>query len=1130
MSNIVGEPTPKYVIDQVNARQTIHGKSVRSNEDLVYLNSKTAWVKLASSVKVQKDKIKNPTIKNIGLFEDELAKSFILFNGTTNNSTQKSGIARNGFLNNSGAYGLGGLEFGLSPMMGIQNAIINYKNRGSIRSAKVDIIANNRQQFEIIETLYIKLGYFMLLEWGWSNYVKNNGTTFEQDNKYSILNDFLARKSYDDLIDKIEIQKEKSEGNYDALIGKVVNFNWTFTPEGQYKISLDLISMGDVIESLKVNTLLPKDIKKAKEGKQNSGSAGTAGTAGTSGQTSGSTSDDDSSDPKSPEEIIISYMDKSSLGNFFGKNVKKLDANTRLEKTINGKKVISFIKTEYAGGSADGEGTTIYYVLFQRLLLYIENFLVPTIKNGKSKFINFNIDVDDQLILLPPLTLSTDPRVCNFNSQWKHGEKTGFSTLYGSEDFTKTVGENTHGRLLNVYFNIQWILETLDQLKDENGNVVLIDFLNALLRGYESCTGNYNKLSADIDDTTNIITFRDEVQSPDLQKEEEKKPTAFFNTFGYNGTQSNFVKNLNFNTTVTPNMATMITIGATSEGTSPGYDATGLRSINFGTVDAIKPELINPSTKKSTSTEGEESKNVEDLDAKYKEAFNHFNNYVKLLTGYGNNKKPTLDTEAANSYKGALQFFIEYNQIKKLKESKNESASTPTIGFIPFDLGLSIDGLSGIKIYQKIEVESKFLPYSYPSSLKFIIRGVEHTINNNQWTTNLTTLAIPASTVGSGKDANETDGTSPTGIGGGGSGGGGTRGGGDPSSWVNKTITSGFPLNPKGHDKRTFDKTQIILHYSAGHQRTDKGQSTLNTLNKRGLSYHYIIDAAGHIEQVVPDRVRAFNAGNANPPSIGISLQNLGYADDVNTSSWGPIPKNESRAAHLVDYNGKNTTYRGISYAQEITDAQLASLKKLFTKIYKNNPTLPPYKWEGKKTYDKLFPPSVKGVKKTSWEKGLPGYYTHCSVTTGKLDCMPTPKIVNFFKTLKLTGPQTLKEITYESLKEEEVSITNFKTLATKLGSIYKLTDNENPTGPGALFTPAKGTFNDNEDLALQLLNKWFTSPQIKKLYSGLAKTEKEIFDKTYNLLKERTNKSNPSKVIFTLKSPPFSVIIDPDF
>jgi hypothetical protein len=50
MGNVVGEPFEKYVADQINIRQNLHGKINRTGEDLAVLNSKTAWVKLASGV------------------------------------------------------------------------------------------------------------------------------------------------------------------------------------------------------------------------------------------------------------------------------------------------------------------------------------------------------------------------------------------------------------------------------------------------------------------------------------------------------------------------------------------------------------------------------------------------------------------------------------------------------------------------------------------------------------------------------------------------------------------------------------------------------------------------------------------------------------------------------------------------------------------------------------------------------------------------------------------------------------------------------------------------------------------------------------------------------------------------
>ena len=51
----------------------------------------------------------------------------------------------------------------------------------------------------------------------------------------------------------LEKKRNLTRGNYDAILGKIVNFSWSFTPEGTYDIQLDIISIGDVIESLKVN-------------------------------------------------------------------------------------------------------------------------------------------------------------------------------------------------------------------------------------------------------------------------------------------------------------------------------------------------------------------------------------------------------------------------------------------------------------------------------------------------------------------------------------------------------------------------------------------------------------------------------------------------------------------------------------------------------------------------------------------------------------------------------------------------------------------------------------------------------------------------------------------------------------
>ena len=43
--------------------------------------------------------------------------------------------------------------------------------------------------------------------------------------------------------------------NYDGMYGKITNFTWSFNDDGSYDIELKLISHGDIIESLKLNTV-----------------------------------------------------------------------------------------------------------------------------------------------------------------------------------------------------------------------------------------------------------------------------------------------------------------------------------------------------------------------------------------------------------------------------------------------------------------------------------------------------------------------------------------------------------------------------------------------------------------------------------------------------------------------------------------------------------------------------------------------------------------------------------------------------------------------------------------------------------------------------------------------------------
>ena len=258
--NLIGESFYDYVATQVSLRQRLYGSSttpVDGREQ--YLYNKQPFVKLVSSVDITADKLKALGLSE-SLANSGLAKTFVLFAGTSefqglNNDGQdiynfRSGLNTNQSALGSSAYGLGGLEFGQVPMPGITSTTVSYKNRGSLKTATIQIKAYNKTQLNIIDALYLRLGYTVLLEWGWgANYLNNNGEVVPQIQK-TLANEFLnGSLDSGNILPAIRRSRRNLSGNYDALYGKITNFNWSFNPDGTYDITVSLVSVGDIIES-----------------------------------------------------------------------------------------------------------------------------------------------------------------------------------------------------------------------------------------------------------------------------------------------------------------------------------------------------------------------------------------------------------------------------------------------------------------------------------------------------------------------------------------------------------------------------------------------------------------------------------------------------------------------------------------------------------------------------------------------------------------------------------------------------------------------------------------------------------------------------------------------------------------
>jgi hypothetical protein len=74
---------------------------------------------------------------------------------------------------------------------------------------------------------------------------------------------------------------------------------------------------------------------------------------------------------------------------------------------------------------------------------------------------------------------------------------------------------------------------------------------------------------------------------------------------------------------------------------------------------------------------------------------------------------------------------------------KKDKTSGGSIGFIPFNVNFTMDGLSGIKIYNEISLDTSFLPLGYSKTLDFVVTGVDHKLKSGDWETDIKATLIP---------------------------------------------------------------------------------------------------------------------------------------------------------------------------------------------------------------------------------------------------------------------------------------------------------------------------------------------------------------------------------------------------
>jgi hypothetical protein len=877
-SGVIGQAFDPYVQGQIQIRQEKLGTNNRSEDVLKYMNSKTPWLKLTSGIDVDATRLAEVFSNSSYSYGSgaNLAKEFQLFGAQFNGGkTITKGVG----YNDNSSYGfLSDSDYGHVPPPGIISADIKSVNRGSLRFADIKIICHNLQQFKVIETLYLRLKYSMLLEWGHSIFFDNSGNLLE-NTSYSISDDFLAGSTTlngvsvnlneNVVLTKIREQRRQSDGNYDGFYGFVKNFSWTLRQDGGYDITLNLVSAGDVIESLKINTNYPK--------------VQAAITSGSNDPTYYTNQN------KSTLNTILNYFSNqlwSGGGSGAGSvkiidgippngpaNTDQISANTGFStnfKRDTGLPFYSILEGLGAGFPNLQQGTWYgaqYYVKLGTLLKVIESYLlyydtnknaIPLVDKGEGypPIIGIDWDFYHNYCFTIPNQCSTDPTVCLIpldtvsaasTPQYRETHVTTtyktpplanvvntttfdilglptvldtyingvFGTIYGVVNgATYTTSDNTVagertvstvtftflggggvpplssgiyyyldqtdkdgfrstksayvGFTMGILLNIDYIARVLENFIDaETGAVSLYEFLSNLMKGVQAALGNINNFEVIYDEDTNLLKIIDNTNIPELFKVSGVtpgvvtpiNPNLLYSNYG------SFVKDLVIKTEFSNAFATMVSIGAQANGNVVGEDSTAFSKWNTGLKDRIVPTKTNLNSKPSTAPD------VETL-------------YINNLAALRKFNKSVNDGVVSDADISAISYTTADIYSYDIGHLVNKNYIPPR-GFIPLDMQITLDGISGPRLLEVYTINETLLPENYRKHLQFLVKGISHKIDINGWTTTLNSLGTPID-----KNLSVKQPPKPTQLSSGGNSGGNGGGNGGTGYWATKLRTA----------------------------------------------------------------------------------------------------------------------------------------------------------------------------------------------------------------------------------------------------------------------------------------------------------------------------------------------------
>lgn len=691
-SEALGGPVSEAVAKQYRLRKNIiQTRTGRTDNELMFINSQTGWVRLTSGINVY-DKEKKATT-------NELAKKYVLTGGLISEGNLTGGI-----LNENSGY-TKDANLGFRPKPGIKSFTVQPKQLyGTLRDSSVEFYVASKEDFDNIEKLFLRPGYNVLLEWGHSIYFtqdNNNRPEFNSEFK-SYSETFLNRKNLFSTTIESDLNKLKrdSEYNYDGLFGMIKNFSWSFNADGGYDCSIQIVSHGEILESIKSVVYKGGTLTSASSGFNNT---------------------DDS---------------KNFKGTIFQQELKFLNSITEatIREKLNPKFRLFNVPFAIRGTEDSVVTDNTNFIRISGLLTLVnqhfllkrktkDRFITFFDTTNKNKFVTFDGHCSGNPFnfIIPPKRTGDKVKEYNRDNKFKIFD-------FGFKD---TEGDSTaiNDILISVSYLISKYENFINASSTEDTSV--FGFLFSILSDLEKELGSINEFDIVFDEDTKAHHIVDR----------RTKPRGKLEVIDIYGLGS-LVENYSFVSKLTPKITTILAVSAQVSSNDAGYEVENFQKWNRGLKDRHMPVRV---VEQKTAREIEEQFE-NDLRPTFGLTTQELEEYadfvLKVNADVRDERELLTPTIEGDKIKASLEDITNFRPLhtkviqNKLKFIQKGKDGPP--GLIPFELSFTTRGISGIKIGQAFKIQEEFiLPERYVGAIAFIVTGVTHTIKNNRWVTDV---------------------------------------------------------------------------------------------------------------------------------------------------------------------------------------------------------------------------------------------------------------------------------------------------------------------------------------------------------------------------------------------------------